>query len=156
MNKSTTQNIFRRQDNESRRCGFCCNSCVDYMLAGKALLGYTFLRMTMKMMKEEYISILKINMAEVATVEFRLRKIDETRNYLLKEIKHNDLIIEKYKKTCKYLSYVENSLILSSAWLVCVLVGIMSFALGINYCTVTAGLKKYKPNIKKTKYELDK
>ena len=41
-----------------------------------------------------------MNMAEEASLEFRLRKIDETRNNLLAEIKQNDLIIEKYKKTC--------------------------------------------------------
>ena len=31
-------------------------------------------------------------MIEEASLEFRLRKNDETRNYLLEEIKHNDLI----------------------------------------------------------------
>ena len=31
-------------------------------------------------------------MTEEANLEFRLRKIDETRNYLLDEIKHNDLM----------------------------------------------------------------
>ena len=30
--------------------------------------------------------------------EFRLRKIDEKRNYLLEGVKHNDLMSEKYKK----------------------------------------------------------
>ena len=40
-------------------------------------------------------------MVEEASLEFRLRKIDETRNYLLNEIKHNDLMSEKYKKPCK-------------------------------------------------------
>ena len=34
--------------------------------------------------------------------QFSLKKVDETRNYLLGEIKHNGLIGEKYKKTCKY------------------------------------------------------
>ena len=43
-------------------------------------------------------------MLEEASLEFRLRKIDEARNYLSGEIKHNDLIIEKYKKICKYLN----------------------------------------------------
>ena len=38
-------------------------------------------------------------MVEKASLKFRLRKIDETRNYLLDEIKHNDLMSEKYKKT---------------------------------------------------------
>ena len=32
-------------------------------------------------------------MSEETCLEFRLRKIDETRNYLLDEIKHNYLII---------------------------------------------------------------
>ena len=45
-------------------------------------------------------------MLEKESIEFRLGKIDETTNYLLDEIKHNDLIIEKYKKTRKYLNYV--------------------------------------------------
>ena len=52
-------------------------------------------------------SILNTHLVEEASLEFRLRKIDERRNYLLDEIKHNDLMIEKYKKTCKYLHYVE-------------------------------------------------
>ena len=50
-------------------------------------------------------------MVEEASLEFKLRKIDETRNYFLDEIKHNDLMSEKYKKTCKYLNYVEHLLI---------------------------------------------
>ena len=33
-------------------------------------------------------SILKINMIEKVSTEFRLRKIDETSNYLLDETKH--------------------------------------------------------------------
>ena len=56
-------------------------------------------------------------MAEETRLEFRLRKINETRNYLLDEITHNDLmnlLREKYKKTCKYLNYLENLLILVS------------------------------------------
>ena len=37
-------------------------------------------------------------MTTVVILEFRLKKIDETRNYPLGEIKHNDLMSEKYKK----------------------------------------------------------
>ena len=48
-----------------------------------------------------------MNMTEEAGLEFRLRKIYETRNNLLDETKH-DLMSEKYKKTCKYLNYVEH------------------------------------------------
>ena len=40
-------------------------------------------------------------MIKEASLPFRLTQIDEIRNYLLDEIKHNDLISEKYKKTCK-------------------------------------------------------
>ena len=41
-----------------------------------------------------------------------MAKIHETSNHFLEEIKHNDLIGEKYKKTCKYLNYVEHLLLL--------------------------------------------
>ena len=44
-----------------------------------------------KYFKDKYVSL-----------EFIFKKIDETRNYLLEEINHNDLISEKYKKTCKF------------------------------------------------------
>ena len=41
-------------------------------------------------------------MAKEVSLEFRLRKIDGTRNYLLDEIRHNDLMSEKCEKACKY------------------------------------------------------
>ena len=65
-------------------------------------------------MTKQYINILKINLTEEARIEFRLRKSDETTGYLSDKIKNNDLMSEKYKKTCKYLNYIENLLILSS------------------------------------------
>ena len=40
-------------------------------------------------------------MVQEASLEFRLKKIDETRSYLLDEIKRNDLMGEKFKKTCR-------------------------------------------------------
>ena len=106
-------------------------------------------------------------MVEEASLEFRLRKIDETRNYLLDEIKDNNLMSEKYKKTCKYLNYVENLLTLASTVTGCVSVsafaslvrdpvGIVSSAIGIKICAVTAGIKKYKSIIKKKKKKNDK
>ena len=70
--------------------------------------------MNIKKIKKEY-SILGTNMAEEVTLEFRFKKKkNETRNYLSEEINHNDLISEKYKKTCKYLNFVEHLLILIS------------------------------------------
>ena len=79
---------------------------------------------------------------EQSSLDFRLKKIDEMRNY---EIKHNDLISEKYKKIFKYLSYVENLLILASTItsyvsvsafnsLVDINVSITSSSVGINIC----------------------
>ena len=99
-------------------------------------------------------------MIEEASLEFRSIKIDERRNYLLDEIKHNDLMSKKYKKTYKYLNYIENLLILVStvtgyvsisafASLVCVPVGFTTSAVGINICAIIAGIKKYKLIIKK-------
>ena len=93
-------------------------------------------------------------MVEKANLEFKLRKIDETKN-LLDELKHNDLKIEKCTKTCKDLNYVEKLLHLVSAVtgcvsisaftsLVCVPVSILSFVLGIKICSITVGIKKYK------------
>ena len=113
------------------------------------------------------ISILKIKMLENASLEFRLRKIGETRNYLLKKQNIMNLMSKKDKKTCKYLNYVENWLILSSTItacvltsaftsLVCILVGIMSSAVDITICAITAGIKKYKSIIKKKKKKHDK
>ena len=101
-------------------------------------------------------------MVEKASLKFRLRKIAETRNDLLDEIKHNDLMSEKYKKECRYLNYVENLFIQSSAVsgfvsisafasLVCVPVSITSSELGINICVIIAEIKKYKSIIKEKK-----
>ena len=79
-------------------------------------------------------------MAKEASLEFRLRKIDETRNYLLDEIKHNDLI--------------EHLLILASTVTGYVLIS--TFAVEIKICAITAGIKKYMSIIKKNKKKHDK
>ena len=72
--------------------GFFCAAFLENILAGKTLLDYN---------DKKHISILNIKMIKEASLPFRLTQIDEIRNYLLDEIKHNDLISEKYKKTCK-------------------------------------------------------
>ena len=65
-------------------------------------------------------------------------------------------------KTCNYLNYVENLLILVSvvtgrvsisafASLAFVLVGIKSFTVGTDIYAITAGIKKYNSIIKKKK-----
>ena len=57
-------------------------------------------------------------MKEKASIDFRLRKVDERRSCLLD--KKKDLMSEKYKKTCRYLSFVEHLLILVSKITGCV------------------------------------
>ena len=59
-------------------------------------------------------------MVEESSLEFRLRKVVETTNYLLDEMKNNDLKSEKYERLCKNLNYVEHVLILASAITGCV------------------------------------
>ena len=46
--------------------------------------------------------------------EFRLKNIDEERNYLIKEINQNELMSRKHKKICTTLNYFENFIILAS------------------------------------------
>ena len=90
-----------------------------------------------------------------------LKKIYETRNYLLEEIKRNELISKEHKKTCKTLNYVEPLLILASTFTGCVsvsvfasvfgiLVGITSSVVGLKICVIT-GIKKYKGIVKEKK-----
>ena len=52
--------------------------------------------------------------------EFRLRKIDEIRNYLIEERNQNELISKKYKKVCRVLKYIDHSLIVISTITECV------------------------------------
>ena len=47
--------------------------------------------------------------------EFKLKNIDETRNYLTEEINQNELISNKYKEVYIVLNYIEHLLVLISA-----------------------------------------
>ena len=99
--------------------------------------------------------------------EFRLKNIDETRNYLIEEINRNELMSKKHKKVCTTLNYIEHFLILAStitgcisisafASLIGIPIGITSSAIGLKICAITAGIKKYKSIIKKKKKKHDK
>ena len=104
---------------------------------------------------------------ESISQEFRLKNIDETRNYLIEEIKQNELMSRKHKKVCTTLNYIEHFLILAStitgcvsisafASLIGIPIGITSSAIGLKICAITAGIKKYKSIIKKKKKKHDK
>ena len=85
--------------------------------------------------------------------EFRLKKIDEIRNYLIEEINQNKLMSKKHKKVWRVLNYIDHSLVVISAFasLVGIPIGIMSSAIRLKICVITAGIKKYESIIKKKK-----
>ena len=85
--KSITLNIFRIQDDGSIMCEIYCIAFIEYMLVGKTLLDYTNLFSPSGCKKNDKI-IHKSNMTNMTSLNFRLKKIDETINYLLEEIKH--------------------------------------------------------------------
>ena len=83
--------------------------------------------------------------------EFRLKKINETRNYFLEEIEQNELMNKNHKKVCTTLSYIEHFLILTSTITGCIsisafaslfgiLMVITSSAIGLNICAIAAGI----------------
>ena len=94
--------------------------------------------------------------------EFRLKNIDETRNYLTVEIIWKELISKKHQKLCTTLNYIEHFFILGStitgcasnsgfASLVGIPIGITSSGVGLKICVITAAIKKYKSIITKKK-----
>ena len=102
----------------------------------------------------------------MSSLKFRLKKTVEKRNYLIEKIKHNDLMSAKYKKTCKYLNYVEHLLILASTVSGCASIsafssllafpiGITSSLVGLKNCVITAGIKNFKSIMKKRKKDHD-
>ena len=57
---------------------------------------------------------------ENASFEFKLKKKDKTRNYLLAKIKQNELMSKKHNKICMAFYYLEHLLILTSTVTGCV------------------------------------
>ena len=99
--------------------------------------------------------------------EYRLKNIDERRNYFLEEIKQNELMSKKHKKVCETLNYFDHSLISASTILGCIsvsafaslignLIGITISAIGLKICAINAGIHKYKSIVKKKEKKYDK
>ena len=99
--------------------------------------------------------------------EFRLKIIDETRNYFLEETKQNELMSKKHKKVFATLNYIEHFLVLASTVTGCISISafissivisivITSSAIGLKICAIIAVIKKYKSIIKKKKNKHDK
>ena len=47
--------------------------------------------------------------------EFRLKNIEETRNYFVEVIEQNELMSRTHKNLCTTLNYIENFLVIVSA-----------------------------------------
>ena len=94
---------------------------------------------------EEYQKI--IMPEENINQEFRLKKLEEIRNYLIEEQNRNELMSKKHKKVCRVLNYIEHSLIVTSTITGCIPIFTFASLVGIPIgitCVITAGIKKYK------------
>ena len=83
---------------------------------------------------------------EEISQEFRLRKIDKTRSYVLEEIKHNRLLGKKHKKVFKVLNYIKHLLILVSAITKSVLTSAFASLIGIPI-SITSPVLRNQSNI---------
>ena len=99
--------------------------------------------------------------------EFRLKKTDETRNYLIEEINKNKLMSNKQRTVYRVLNHSEHLLVLFTTVTGCVSIsafassvgipiGITSSAIHLKFCVITAGIRKYTSTIKKKKKAHDK
>ena len=90
---------------------------------------------------------------ESMSQEFRLKNLDEVRNYFIEVIKQNELVSKKHKKACRFFNYIEHLIILIStvsgyvsisafASLVGIPIGNTISAIGLNICVITARIKK--------------
>ena len=63
--------------------------------------------------------------------EFRLKNINERRNYFVEDIDQNELMTKKHKKVCTTLNYIEHFLILASVVTGCISISAFASLLGI-------------------------
>ena len=89
--------------------------------------------------------------------KFKLKNIEEIKNYFIKETDRNELMIKKYKKVCSVLNFIKHFLILVSvvtrcisisafASLIGIPIGITSCATGLKICQY---LRKRRRNMTK-------
>ena len=64
--------------------------------------------------------------------EFRLKNIDETKNYFIEEIHRKELMSKKHQKACATLNYIEHFLILASTIIGCVSISAFVSLIGIH------------------------
>ena len=93
--KDKSHKIFRIQSDISITCGFYFIAFIEYIIAGKSLFDYTNL-LSPNNYKKNYKIIHKRQTWQKKNASLDLT--DETRNYLLEEIKHNELMSKEPKK----------------------------------------------------------
>ena len=86
---------------------------------------------------------------ETICQEFRLKNIEEKRNYFLEEVKQYELMSKRHKKVCTNLNYIEQSYLAStitgcvsiSAFtsLVGILIRITSSTIGLKLSAISVG-----------------
>ena len=89
-------------------------------------------------------------LAENINQEFRLKRIDGIRNYLIEVISQNKSMSKEHKKVFTVFTAF------AFASLVGIPIGISSFTIGLKISIITAGIKKYKSMNKKKKKKHDK
>ena len=163
-------NIFRIKSDDSIVCRFYCIAFIEYMIEGKTLLDYTNLFSLYSYKKNEKIIYRYFKYKygkENVSLDFILKNNWWDMKLCLRRNKTYELMIEKHKKKCGALNYFEHFLVFAStvnghvsisvfASLIGVPVGILSSAIGLKMCALTAGSKKYKSIIKKKKKKHDK
>ena len=104
--------------------------------------------------EEDSIEILSISKYIIMTEEnisqeFRLKNINETKNYLIEEINQNELMSKENKTFYRVFNYIEHLLILISTLLdaffpslIGISIGITSSAIRLNIFVTTAGITK--------------
>ena len=75
--------------------------------------------------------------------EFRLKNINEKRNYFVEEIEKNELMTRKREKVCTTLNEIEHYLILASAVTVYISISVFASLVGTPIVTTSSatGLK---------------
>ena len=95
-----------------------------------ALLDYTNLFSLNNSIKSDICKYFNTNMAKTKSLILH-QKIDETRNYILELINHNDFMSEVHKKTCRCLNYFESFLVFVSAVSGCVSISAFVSLVGV-------------------------
>ena len=93
---------------------------------------------------------------KVKNLDFFKKKTDKTRNCFIEEIKQNDLMSWKYKNLLLVLVSIVSSCVSVSIFdsLVGIPLGIVSSAVGLKICVITAGIEIYVSIIKKKKKDI--